>query len=354
MKRVGLLTIHNTVNYGSLLQTYSTYKALFELGYDVKLIDYRCDKIEKREAVPNFGDDKSIKGLIRHVLWHKDLQKKKDSFEAFINENMSTTETYTRNNIVNVNSEFETFIVGSDIVWGTNITGKDMTYFLDFASPEKKKFSFSSSIGTKWNENEGREICDLLKRFIKISVREQLAADWINEQAGIRVSVTCDPTMLWNRQYWERFQDRSVVPSEEYILIYLVNPDNKNIIDGIKYGKEHNCRVYFINFFRHIPGTISIRPDSIQKWIALIANAKAVFTASYHGLLFSLYFHRNVFYYNRGEKSRMHSLCDELKITFREGTDDNVSMDLPIDYGYVDKIIEGKRTVSWEYLEGLF
>lgn len=50
--KIGLLTIHNTQNYGSLLQTYSTYKALHKLGLDIDLIDYRNDAITRREK-PN-------------------------------------------------------------------------------------------------------------------------------------------------------------------------------------------------------------------------------------------------------------------------------------------------------------
>lgn len=36
---------------------------------------------------------------------------------------------YDKTSIVNANKVYEGFIVGSDIVWGTNITGRDMTYF---------------------------------------------------------------------------------------------------------------------------------------------------------------------------------------------------------------------------------
>ena len=37
-------------------------------------------------------------------------------------------------------------------------------------------------------------------------------------------------------------------------------------------------------------------------------HANTVFTASYHGLLYSLYFHKNVYYYYHENKSRMESL----------------------------------------------
>ena len=67
----------------------------------------------------------------------------------------------------------------------------------------------------------------------------------------------------------------------------------------------------------------------------------------------SLYFHKNVFFYNRGNKSRMISLSKELKIQNREGTPINLSMDAVIDYGFVDSVINKKRQESWSYLENV-
>lgn len=354
MEHIGLLTIHNTVNYGSLLQTYATYRALSELGCNVKLIDYRCEKIEKREAVPSLQEGKSIKEILRYLLWHKDLQRKHDCFWEFIQDEMKLTETYSIETIKDANRAFDTFVVGSDIVWGTNITGKDMTFFLDFVDENKRKLSFSSSIGTKWEQEEQIEIRKLLKRFEQISVREQLAAQWIQESAGIKAKVTCDPTMLWKNDFWLEMMDASNMPKENYVLIYLVNPDRKNIIDGITYAKKHGLVACFINFYKPVKGTRTVRPASLQEWIAFFANAKVVFTASYHGLLFSLYFHRDVFYYNRGETSRMISLGEEMRILHREGTDENIQKNIAIDYEYVDAMMDYKRKESWKYLKGLF
>ena len=39
MKKIGLITIHDTLNYGSLLQTYALYKAIESLGVEIELID---------------------------------------------------------------------------------------------------------------------------------------------------------------------------------------------------------------------------------------------------------------------------------------------------------------------------
>lgn len=67
--KIGLLTIHNTQNYGSLLQTYSTYKALHELGLDIDLIDYRNDAITRREKPNDLVESISVKQIVKYFIW---------------------------------------------------------------------------------------------------------------------------------------------------------------------------------------------------------------------------------------------------------------------------------------------
>lgn len=67
---------------------------------------------------------------------------------------MSISQEYNKDTISDANDDFDTFLVGSDIVWGLNITGGDFNYMLEFADDKKKKVSFSSSVGTKWSTED--------------------------------------------------------------------------------------------------------------------------------------------------------------------------------------------------------
>lgn len=76
-----------------------------------------------------------------------------------------------------------------------------------------------------------------------------------------------------------------------------------------------------------------------------------VFSASYHGLLYSLYFEKKVFYFNWTNKSRMNSLADKLSIENREGTLENIEKDEPIHYDVVNQRLDAMRSSSWEILK---
>lgn len=61
MKKIGLITIHDTLNYGSLLQTYALYKAIESLGVEIELIDYKCKAIMDRETTYPLSQCRNIK-----------------------------------------------------------------------------------------------------------------------------------------------------------------------------------------------------------------------------------------------------------------------------------------------------
>lgn len=349
MGKIGLLTIHDTLNYGSLLQTYALYKAIESLGKDIELIDYKCKAIVDRETTYSLKDCRSVKDVVKSLMWHGAMQRKHDNFWNFMQKNMKLTETYTKESIKKANDIFDTFVVGSDIVWGTGITGKDWTYFLDFAEDNKKKIAFSSSVGTKW-ENEDREkVIKYLQRFDAISVREELAQQWIKDM-GIDVQVTCDPTMLWESDFWKNMITTLRSNEEPYVLVYMWTKDMRTLNHAKEYAKNHGLRVKCQQFYNPIKGVENVKPVTLEEWISLIANAQTVFTASYHGLLYSLYFHKDVYYYNRENKSRMESLGQELNISHREISKE-FSERATIDYDYVDQKLEEKRNYSLQLLK---
>lgn len=349
---IGLLTIHDTMNFGSQLQTYSLYKAVESLGCDVRLIDYQCEAIAARETTLPLKEARSPKDVLKSLILHGNLQKRQNSFHQFMAENMKLTERYTRATVARTNELFDCFLVGSDIVWGFNITGKDYTYMLDFVE-DAKRYAFSSSVGTKWKKEDEGKIREYLGKFDDISVRESDAAEWISNLLGKEIKVTCDPTMLWDADFWKKTAGRSVETKKPYVLVYMSDTENVCIHRAIAYGKKQNMPVYYINFRAPVFGTLDKRPTSLAEWLDLFIHADTIFSASYHGLLFATYFHKRFFYFNWVNKSRMNSLAKALQIESREGTEENIEKDLPVDFEFVDKKLQSIRDNSWEILRGM-
>lgn len=353
MNRIGLLTIHDTINFGSQLQTFSLYKAVESLGHDVCLIDYKCEAISNRESTLSLSEAKNFKDVIKSLLLHNNLEKRKNNFWSFLQSNLNMTEPYNRETISKTNELFDRFLIGSDIVWGLNITGNDYTYMLDFVDEPRKRLAFSSSVGTKWDPSEEATVYKYLSKFDDIAVRESDAAMWVGELLGKKIEITCDPTMLWDADFWCRLSGDKSESSHKYILVYMSDPENRCIKRALEYGKLRHLPVYYINYRAPILGTVDMRPTSLQEWLTLFKNAEVVFSASFHGLLYALYFHKKFYYFNWVNKSRMDSLARAFQIEYREGTNENLNADIPIDYELIDRILKEKRDYSWNKLRNM-
>ncbi len=350
--KIGILTIHDTTNFGSLLQSYSTYKVLKDKGYNCEFIDYHCEIISKREKQKSVFESEDFKDIFRYFIYGPRIKKKYRVMSEFMHTETRLSSRYIKENIKQANEEYNTFIVGSDIVWGLSITDDDFTYFLDFATDDKKKLAFSSSMGEKWDSNYDK-IKQYLTRFDKIAVREEQAQGWIKEICNIDVEVVSDPTMLISRNEWHDLACCSnmyqKLSDEKYILIYFAIGDVFE--DAKRFAKKYGYKIYHINYRKSVNGISAVRPYHPSDWLALIENASLILTASYHGMLYALYFNREVYYYNRGWKSRMNSLACYLGITHREAIQKNLEEEKAIDYERVNELLTKKVEHSYKVLD---
>ena len=83
MKTVYILTFAGSVNYGAALQGYALYKAVSDMGYPCKIIDYNRTLHHKNYILPSFQKS-SLKGKALKLLMSGDrrvLSRKFDSFD---------------------------------------------------------------------------------------------------------------------------------------------------------------------------------------------------------------------------------------------------------------------------------
>ena len=63
-KKIDIITLHRTVNYGSVLQAYATQYILEKLGYKVEFIDYYPERLH-------------MLGMLKRIKNKKEKLKKK-------------------------------------------------------------------------------------------------------------------------------------------------------------------------------------------------------------------------------------------------------------------------------------
>lgn len=343
--KIGIITFHRTTNFGSYLQTVGLYKKIKDLGYDAQIIDYRCPAIEEREALNKRRGGFSVKSIVYRILLQPAKSRKAKKLQEFAKKNMILSDAYFPNTVKNADFEYGKFVVGSDIVWGRDITDFDYAYFLDFVSDKRKKYAFASSVGDYEIRNDESKVAQLLADFSRIAVREEDAVEWIKEISGVKADFVCDPTMLLTIDEWE-----SIIPIKKhkgnYVLVYFSNDDRKCLKDAIEYAKINNCKVLYINYAWPAKNVINVKPKSLEEFLGLINNAQRVFTASYHGMLFSIYMQKEFVFYTRAHKSRVLSLANRLGLLDYCGDEKDPCQMLPIDYQIVNKKVESFREHS--------
>ena len=67
-KKVGVLTFHKCINYGSYWQARCLVEALRARGHDAELLDHDCRCVRRAEAHPLLGDA----DLVKFAKWRPD------------------------------------------------------------------------------------------------------------------------------------------------------------------------------------------------------------------------------------------------------------------------------------------
>lgn len=305
MKRIGLITIHRVLNYGTAWQVYSTVELLKRNGMDVKVIDYIPEhlKIAKTkdflfEINPIY--EKSWKKIPYLILRVPTRYLEKKAFDRFINTQIPLTKKkyYRNEELVELRDAFDFFVTGSDQVWNYEEelqTTVDKAYLLGFIDNGlKKKLAFSASFGRSiFSQRVLNEIAPYIMDYSAISVREPSGLNILSKIGYVNAIHSFDPTLILGKEELSRLRSKRMV-KEKYILIYALSP-NILVEKMAKYiGEKKNLKIvklcntlekqpYIDKYFRF---------RSPEDFLSLFYYADYIVTNSFHGTAFSVNFEK--------------------------------------------------------------
>ena len=359
MKKVGIITLHRSANYGSVLQAYALQEKIKSLGYKVKIIDYwpiRYTVLSMLKGLKNKTEllrkNFLVRVMARTVLLPSYLMRFR-VFKMFVKKYLDLTDyQYTKEEDLEQKQPiFDIYCTGSDQVWNSEWNGGvDKPMFLSFAPDNAKKIAYAASFGKDGlAKEEIEETRDLLQRYAAISVRE---LDGVNimDALGIKGSqCVLDPTLLLDGSKWREIASNKF-EKEKYILVYNLNR-NKTIHDyAEKLSRKTGYEIKYITYQLHDfykKGKMYCNV-SVEDYLGLIANAKYVVTDSFHGVAFSINFNRDFMVFLPGKyNSRLRSLLQITELERRIVEDGGVELlDDKIEYKRVNEIITNERQKS--------
>lgn len=366
-KKVGVVTIIDNINYGTILQAFGLCDSIQKLGYEVELIDYRRANSTLLHQLNGIIHDRN-RGILKRIIYSIGaiifVPYVKNKLKRFLKHKIKLSKKYVGAESVKKDiPPADIYVTGSDQVWNTFYNdGIDDVFFLKFT--DKYKISYASSIGMeRFPEDDLKEIKESLTEYTNLSVREKESCRYL-ESIGINNVTHCiDPTFLLTHTEWMiKTKKRHFAEKEKYLLVYSVEERcNKKAFEiASQIAPKSGLKVYVVTPSDPLK-LKNYRYDKIYSFadcdtfLNLMDGASFIVASSFHGTAFAINF-RKQFITVLPDKFniRVNDLVAKLNLENRViGKDANLSVDTlqPIEYNDIDIILSEWIRNSMKYLK---
>lgn len=278
--KIGIVTVHDSSNYGSFLQAFALNNVLKRMGHEVYFIRTRDKNYIRRRFFYN------IKPQFPHVVrMYEKFKEDMVKYNAFKNE-WKLLKTIEKADDI----KLDRIILGSDEIWNvtTNVFKKPIFYGVGLDNV--KTYGISISRATKEDFEQYPEIENAIQRINPVLVRDDNTKKVIDEITGRDNPMVADPTFLCDVSEFEKEVTDYKKIDKKYILVYsyLFNDEIKQNI--IRFAREHDLLIVSA-CIRH-----SFTDDYVNgsplTFCRLLKDAEYVVTTTFHGTVFSVLNHK--------------------------------------------------------------
>ena len=356
--KIGILTYHRSHNYGALLQAIALRKVLADMGHEVTFIDYWPDYHKHMYdffSWESLRESENIKDALKYikniVLFPVSRRERIRNFNSFI-------EKFIVPYISSMNDSYDIVIYGSDQIWRKQpeMHTYNPIYFGDHQIKTKRKISYAASMGILPDNNADKQLLKkLLCHLDEMSAREENLKNLVSE-LGYECRQDIDPTLLVTGNDWCELLQIPQKGEDKYVLYYKLLPNTFELKKISDFAKSKGLKLKILHSTASRPKSKnSITTADPQQFLELVFNADFVFTSSFHGLVFSLLFHKPFYASFSKNAGRAVSLLSMLKLSEKLLAPYS---EIPkeyskIDYWYVEKQLVENRLYSLNYLKRL-
>lgn len=354
--RVGILTFPNTDSYGASLQMYALYRTAEKLGISAEIINYRNAYMKVGLHTSASGKSRA-KRILKSIL-HCRMRLGFRSFEGGMSV-FPQRETDQTKLLAEIGKRYDSVICGSDQVWNPDITGSDLSYFLNFCTSKTRRIAYAPSFGREeLPEVFEKKIADELKKFHRLSVREIEGREIIRKAIGKEVPLVLDPSFLMRKTDWMQLEKEHPAAKEPYILYYTVRSSDTLLNFCMELAEKKKMKVVIVggnvvrwirNKKKNIDYAWDIEP---REWLYLLNHANCVVTNSFHGTAFSINYEKDFYVeFSSLTNSRLEHLVRATGLHRRVVREGCAPYEEHIEYESVNKVINELREESLEYLK---
>lgn len=248
-------------------------------------------------------------------------------------------------------AQFDYYAIGSDQIWNPFYPTTTELAFGSFAP--HKSIALSPSFGVAEIPIKRQAMFrDAMIQMKCLSVREKEGQQIVQNLTGRQAELLLDPTMAIPVSVWEKLARKPKVKlPKHYVLSYFLGTtDRSRRKECTQFAK--NRKMPWIRLFHVMePQFYDMDPAEV---IYMIRNADYILTDSFHGMVFSILFHKNFVAFERNSggasmESRMRTLLETFSLEDRYCTSS-----VPISeerWQKVDEKLELERRKIQEYLQ---
>lgn len=293
--KIGILTYHRTINYGSFLQAYSLLNSVNKIeGFEVEIINYNHLTMEIKRYTDVFRKPKHLFLNIRKLIL----------FNKYINQKLPLSSKSCFSNSVSRTSKFvekqkyDFLIVGSDEVWKyTKDRGFPTVYWLREITGSIK-ISYAASLNKsqmlieQLNESEKEYLQEAIQDFDFIGVRDELTKlQLLSLNNKLAIHDTLDPTFLYDNNpkvkklLIERlYKKYGITHTQKMIGLMTSNAEVGKMIKEL-YGTEYLI-VSFHTYNKY--SDVFIHDLNPFEFAEIFSIFSLVLTSFFHGTIFSI------------------------------------------------------------------
>ena len=353
--KIGILTWHQAINHGAVLQTYASCKMLEKLGETPIVLEYdrvMDEKIHKGKRlirrIKNFSPAK--------LLWYRNVKRiyktKSYNFARFRQDYLPLGKKY------NEEKNIDIVYIGSDMVFDISQGYNEFMYGIGV--PCQNIFSYAASFGYSTLQSikqsgHFNEIRDGISKFKAIGYRDENTRLICNELVqNIALVETIDPVLCYGFEKEYNEWDSKKWKNKKYLLVYAYDStmnDSETVKVIREYANNNGLEIVSCGYY-HKWCDICV-PASPIELIELFKYASCIITDTFHGTVFSALFHKQFVSIIRNNGFKVKHLLEQTQLERRIVTNKDLVDILAeeIDYSFFDEWIASQRNKSYEFIE---
>lgn len=361
--KIGILTFHNAINYGAVLQCYALKEFLSQRGHEVEVIDYRVPAIEeckKRLSLFLISEQKGVIKRIAYLLLNLILYRRKKSVIDVFDEYLRLRLNLSRRvySAQDIPTEYDYIFFGSDQIWNPRIChGFDPILWGQFKKGGTKFIAYAASLGelSFLSDEQWTYVQKYIGVFDYVSVRENAVRDALLEKTNSMIDCCVDPTLMIDDKVLKTCAIRPNL--DNFILLYNVTKNKKALNLACRIASKLNCQVVFVEakptiHFKKKKNVIYKTGISPDEFLGYIKYARLTIGNSFHLIALSIVMETNFYSINSYRPERVLNLLNQLDLSDRHKiATDVIERVEDIDFSKMRSKLQSLREASLSFID---